>query len=65
MRSRPNMNISLKFECIYITEFIDPRALRQGIVRYVQFYNEERPHQSLRDARPIQSYTHKITKTAS
>ncbi|WP_442950693.1 hypothetical protein [Paenibacillus sp. 32O-W] len=25
-----------------MNEFKDPRALRQGIARYVQFYNEER-----------------------
>jgi putative transposase len=28
---------SLKYECIYINEFEDPRALRKGIARYVQF----------------------------
>jgi len=56
---------SLKYECIYINEFEDPRALRQGIARYVQFYNEECPHQSLGEARPVQFYAHKITQTAS
>jgi len=56
---------SLKYECIYINEFEDPRALRQGIARYVQFYNEERPHQSLGEARPVQFYAHEITQTAS
>jgi putative transposase len=43
---------SLKYECIYLNEFEDPRALRKGIARYVQFYNQERPHQSLNDATP-------------
>jgi len=56
---------SLKYECIYINEFEDPRALRQGIARYVQFYNEERPHQSLNEAHPAQFYGHKIEQTAS
>lgn len=34
---------SLKYECIYLNEFENPRALRKGIVRYVQFYNQECP----------------------
>ena len=56
---------SLKYECIYINEFVDPRALRQGIVRYVQFYNEERPHQSLGEAPPEQFYAHDGKQIAS
>ncbi|MCY9511153.1 IS3 family transposase, partial [Paenibacillus larvae] len=49
---------SLKYECIYLNEFEDPRALRKGITRYVQFYNQERPHQSLDGAKPNQFYAH-------
>ncbi len=30
---------SLKYECIYLNEFENPRALRKGIASYVQFYN--------------------------
>ena len=56
---------SLKYECIYINDFEDPRALRQGIARYVQFYNEERPHQSLGEARPVQFYDHNVNQIAS
>jgi putative transposase len=56
---------SLKYECIYIYEFEDPRALRKGIVRYVQFYNEERPHQSLGEAKPAQFYAHQVKRIAS
>lgn len=56
---------SLKYECIYINEFEDPRALRQGIARYVQYYNEERPHQSLGEARPVQFYDHNVNQIAS
>ncbi|MFN0222763.1 MULTISPECIES: integrase core domain-containing protein [Paenibacillus] len=41
------------------------KALRKGIARYVQFYNEERPHQSLNRAKPDQHYTHKIERIAS
>ncbi|MGG1601142.1 IS3 family transposase [Paenibacillus naphthalenovorans] len=56
---------SLKYECIFLNEYEDPRALRKGIVRYVQFYNQERPHQSLNEAKPDQFYAHSIEKTAS
>jgi putative transposase len=56
---------SLKYECIYIYEFDNPRALRKGIDIYVQFYNQERPHQSLSDAKPDQFYAHKVTAKAS
>lgn len=56
---------ALKYECIYLNEFENPRALRQGIDRYVQFYNEERPHQSLNDAKPAQFYVHALEKIAS
>jgi len=43
---------SLKVENIYITEYQAPRELRLGIGDYVQQYNFERPHASLRYARP-------------
>jgi putative transposase len=56
---------SLKYECIYLNEFEDPRALRKGVARYVQFYNQERPHQSLNDAKPDQVYAHSVDKVAS
>ncbi|MCZ8521865.1 MULTISPECIES: IS3 family transposase [Paenibacillus] len=56
---------SLKYECIFLNEFENPRALRKGIARYVQFYNEERPHQSLNGAKPDQHYMHKIEQIAS
>lgn len=56
---------SLKYECIYLNEYEDPRALRKGIARYVQFYNEERPHQSLNEAKPNQVYAKTYVKIAS
>ncbi|WP_160327404.1 MULTISPECIES: integrase core domain-containing protein [Paenibacillus] len=31
--------------------------MRQGIARYIQFYNGERPHQSLGEARPIRRFS--------
>lgn len=56
---------ALKYECIFLNEFEDPRALRKGIASYVQFYNEERPHQSLNGAKPSQFYIHTEEKIAS
>jgi putative transposase len=56
---------SLKYECIYLNEYEDPRALRKGIAHYVQFYNEERPHQSLNEAKPNQVYAQAFVKIAS
>ncbi|KZE54121.1 integrase [Brevibacillus parabrevis] len=56
---------SLKYECIYLNEFEDPRALRKGIACYVQFYNQERPHRSLNEAKPDQFYAHSIEQLAS
>jgi putative transposase len=37
---------SLKYE-VYLTEYATPRDARQGISRYIQFYNTLRPHQAL------------------
>ncbi|MGG1880670.1 IS3 family transposase [Paenibacillus cisolokensis] len=56
---------SLKYECIFLNEYEDPRALRKGIARYVQFYNQERPHQSLGEATPNKYYAHATDKIAS
>lgn len=47
---------SLKYENIYINEYVNPRALRKGINQYIYFYNHERPHQSLNYQPPIRSY---------
>jgi putative transposase len=38
---------SLKYEEVYLTEYATPRDARQGISRYIQFYNTLRPHQAL------------------
>jgi putative transposase len=38
---------SLKYEDIYLKEYTDGKALYEGILEYVQFYNYQRKHQSL------------------
>lgn len=55
----------LKYECIFLQEFETPRELRRGIHHYVQFYNKERPHQSLNYAKPDQIYAHQVNQKAS
>jgi putative transposase len=38
---------SLKYEEVYLHAYDDMREARQGIGRYLAFYNHERPHQAL------------------
>ena len=38
---------SIKYEEVYLHSYVSPREARQNITRYMRFYNEERPHQSL------------------
>jgi putative transposase len=47
---------SLKYEEIYLADYGSPRAARQGIGDYFQFYNTERPHQALNYRRPADVY---------
>lgn len=47
---------ALKYECIYLNEFDNPKELRKGIRRYVTFYNTDRPHQSLDYLTPATVY---------
>jgi putative transposase len=47
---------TVKYELIYINEFSSPRQLRAALSQYFQFYNNERPHQSLSYKTPAQIY---------
>lgn len=47
---------SLKYEEVYLADYGSPREARQGIARYITFYNTERPHQAIEYQRPIQRY---------
>ena len=47
---------SLKYEKIYLDEFESPRELRRAIKEYLDFYNFERPHQSLGYQTPASVY---------
>jgi putative transposase len=47
---------SLKYEEVYLHDYASPRAARAGITKYIEFYNTERPHQSLDDQTPASLY---------
>lgn len=47
---------SVKYEDIYIKKYESVRTLRDGLEAYFQFYNYERPHQSLAYATPAEIY---------
>jgi len=47
---------SLKYEDIYIKEYLSVGALETGLDRYFRLYNYERPHQSLAYATPAELY---------
>lgn len=47
---------NVKYEEVYLYEYDSPRAARQGLTRYFDFYNNERPHQSLDYLTPAQVY---------
>ena len=51
---------SIKYEEVYLKEYTSPREARQGIGSYLQFYNHERPHQSLGYQTPAQLYLGKM-----
>ncbi len=47
---------SVKYEEVYLSEYSCPREARQGLSKYLSFYNERRPHQALGNATPAQIY---------
>lgn len=47
---------TVKYEEVYLNDYTNPHDARQGLTRYFQFYNEERPHQALDYQTPAQVY---------
>lgn len=47
---------SLKYEEVYLHEYDSPRHARERITNYLDFYNHQRPHQSLNYLTPAQVY---------
>lgn len=50
---------SVKYENVYPSSYDVPRDARIGIGRYMTYYNNERPHQSLQYLTPLEVYTGK------
>lgn len=50
---------SLKYECIYLHAFETGSEVRQGINRWINHYNEHRPHSKLDDKTPDEAYWQK------
>jgi putative transposase len=47
---------SLKYECVYLREFITGRDAHREIGTWLDYYNTERPHSSLADQTPMEAY---------
>jgi putative transposase len=47
---------SVKYECIYLLSLDSVRKAREEIKKYFEFYNNERPHQSLNNKTPAEIY---------
>ena len=43
---------SVKYECVYLQEWTSIVSVREALKVYFQFYNDERPHQSLAGLTP-------------
>ena len=50
---------SLKYECVYLNAYETGSELREGLSRWISFYNERRPHSSLDDKTPFEAYWQK------
>ncbi len=48
---------TVKYEHLYLHEYVTVTAVRQGLDGYFQFYNTERPHQSLNYRTPKEAHT--------
>jgi putative transposase len=47
---------TVKYEEVYLHDYASPREARDGLARYLQFYNHERPHQALSYQTPAEVY---------
>ena len=47
---------TIKYEEVYLSEYVSPRQARRSIEQYLTFYNYERPHQSLGYLPPARVY---------
>ena len=55
---------SLKYECVYLYAFETGSEARAGIGRWIDFYNQQRPHSSLGGITPNMCYEQGFLKAA-
>jgi len=48
---------SVKYEEVYLNDYLSPREARNGLTHYFHFYNFERPHQALDYRTPALAYS--------
>lgn len=47
---------TVKYEEVYLKSYASPRDARQNLAQYLNFYNQERPHQALNYSTPAQVF---------
>jgi len=47
---------SVKYEEVYLNDYATVSEAKEGISKYIDFYNQERPHQSLDYKTPAEVY---------
>jgi putative transposase len=55
---------SLKYEEVYLKAYDSVAEAREGIAKWIEFYNHERPHQALEYLTPWEAYSNKLKPTA-
>ncbi|GAU08059.1 integrase [Desulfoplanes formicivorans] len=55
---------SLKYECVYINEFHGGNALKKGLRKWINYYNEFRLHAALNDKTPDEVYRQTLNVAA-
>ena len=53
---------SLKYECVYLHAFETGTELRQGLGKWIAYYNADRPHLKLGGATPNEEYSNSDTQ---
>ena len=51
---------TVKYEEVYLHDYASPKYARKGLTQYLDFYNYERPHQSLDYRTPAEVYYNHI-----
>ena len=55
---------TLKYDEIYLHEYVSCREMKQSVAKYIHFYNEQRFHSALGYKKPMQVYHYRDLKVA-